>query len=242
MKKLTVLAVAVAFMLGAGNVFALPVVPGDNGNEPTLQEIFDTTITGGTLDAYNDQSEVGVWYEAEANVDAYFVKMFRGDSGNLGIYSKSTGFEYDFSLGSDDTVGFGVNDAGDLWVDGALVEADFGDTFGFYWRNTSVPLMSYTEDEKNAVGTGYGDSNTLALRYLVKDGLSVATELNGGSTIAADGNNDWILAFEDRVNGDGDFNDAVFYIEDMNAVPEPGTLLLLGAGLLGLVGLRKRMQ
>ena len=38
----------------------------------------------------------------------------------------------------------------------------------------------------------------------------------GGTTAEASGDNDWILAFEDSPNGDGDFNDLVVYIEDRN--------------------------
>jgi hypothetical protein len=243
MKKFTVLAVVAVFVLAVGNVFALPVVPGTNANEPSLQKIFDDTILGGSINVIDDQSEVGAWYISEAAVDSYLITKYRGDNGVLGIYSKSTGAEFDF-VGMTTQASFGINDAGALYINNALADANFGDSFGFYWKNLSTPLMSYTEDAKNAPGTGYGDSNTLALRYLVRDGLKVKTEWQGGTTVEAKGNDDWILAFEDRAfgNGDGDFNDAIFYVEDMKPVPEPGTLLLLGAGLLGLVGLRKRAK
>jgi hypothetical protein len=50
------------------------------------------------------------------------------------------------------------------------------------------------------------------------------------------------VAFEDRVGGDYDYNDFVIAVIDppVPAVPEPATLALVGAGLLGFVRKRRR--
>jgi hypothetical protein len=215
--------------------------------EPSLQEIFDSNLLlqgGGSLDAVNDQSDAALWIESgDGDVDSYLVSMFRGDAGTLGIYSEETGAEYDLPISSSGQASFLINDSGALWLGNTLVNSNFGPVFGFYWRDTTVPFVSYTEDDKNSQGYG-DDSNILALTYLLPEGTIAQTMAYGGTTLSNVGGDDWILAFEDRANGDGDFNDAVFLVEDMKAVPEPATMLLFGVGLCGLafVGRKKLIK
>lgn len=51
--------------------------------------------------------------------------------------------------------------------------------------------------------------------------------------------NQFYFGFEDRINGDWDMNDVVL---SAHYVPEPGTYALIGAGLLGLGLLRRRLN
>ena len=48
----------------------------------------------------------------------------------------------------------------------------------------------------------------------------------------------WLLFWEDQpCGGDEDFND---FVVEVRAIPEPGTMLLVGAGLTALAAFRSR--
>ena len=52
--------------------------------------------------------------------------------------------------------------------------------------------------------------------------------------------NSWIVSFEDLLGGgDNDYDDVVFHVTQA-AVPEPSSVALLAAGLLGLVLIRRK--
>ncbi len=236
--------------LMAGGAMATPL-----GNGPSLiqtqaevtaasgqvaLETLTTAVFGaGVVDVYNDQSGVGGWVEGESDVSSYLISLgFAAGTGTpqngiFGVYDlQNSTQKYDLLDTSTDAGASFSFYNGNLLINSTSVSSGWSESFGFYFTQNAI--SRFTEDDENSDGKNY------VATYLLGDGVAWDTGANGGDLT---GGNDWLLAFESNAWATGearDFNDAVFIVEDMDAVPEPATMLLFGTGLAGLAGLRRK--
>lgn len=263
MKKMAALLAGIALLMTATSALALPLSYPGAPLTGDLQAALNNITVGGkssvdvTKNMISDGNDAKWQITASGGSVTTMVIELAGfkDTNKLSVYdaakpdnqillfdgSNAPGSRVTLSIndltGKVNVVGFDQN--GQL----ILRQGKFASgTYGYFLDSSSQAGGGkfYSDSKLNESQNGIFFDHMLAFQGNNKDKLTYADVVN--KTWSSD---EYMLAFEDLYGTNSDFNftDMLVMVESVEPVPEPGTILLIGGGLLGLAFYgRRRMK
>ena len=231
---------------------------GGDGSGTSLQEKLDGMTTNpGDINVYKDQitpsahwsvastglSENKFVFEIAGNSAANTFGIFDpADSNNrLALFSgaATTGWSTQLQvLGTGEYIATYFNALG-VYQNQAFGHLSTANLFGYY---IGVPGGAFFSDPSlNPTNATYPGGTAQMVAYAGNG----STSLTIGSFKGKFNSGEYLLAWEDKAQGDWDYNDMVVLVESVHPVPEPAALGMFGLGALllgGFMALRRREE